>query len=394
MTEMNPELQGLIVELKKTVESKQAESTESKAKLDSLELKLSALESKLADDSKEVEAKAAVEAQITSLQDTVKNVEKKLYRANTSGANEMDNESKGFDAFLRKAETKYLRTDVDLSGGYLVPNDVYNQIISKIIEVSDLRRLVQVTQIGGKALEIDRRDTTVTAYFVGEGASPTVSEPTYGKLLIPAHEMMAETSITNELLQDAAYDMTAEITNQVATEFARLEGQAFLTGTGVGEPEGIMTASGTLNVNSGNATQLTADAFFTMIGNFKYRNPVFLMNRATFAAARTLKASNGEYLLQGGLDGNFDMRLGGTAGSIAGVPVVLMQGLADVGAGLKPVVLMDPQVAYRIVDRLGVNIVRDAYTQASSRKVRFLLDRRVGGAVQIPDAIITMTISV
>lgn len=394
MTEMNPELQGLIVELKKTVESKQAESAESQAKISSLEAKMVELEAKLADDSKSEEVKVALEEKLTSLQDNVKNVEKKIYRNNASGAKDMNSEVKDFESFLRTAEVKYLRTDRDPDGGYLVPTEMANTLIEKLVEVSDFRRLARVMQIGGKALEIGRGDTDLSVYFVGEGVAATESAPLYGKLLIPAHKLMAEVRVTNELLADAAYDMVNQLNVRAAIKFAEKEGQAFLTGTGVGEPEGILTAAGTTNVNSGNATQLTADALIDMTAQFKYRNPVFLMNRATFAAARKLKDGTGQYLLQGGLDGNLNMRLGGVAGTILGIPVVLMQGLADVGAAAKPVVLLDPQEAYLIVDRLGMNVLRDNYTLGSEDKVKFLMSRRVGGAVVKPDAIVTLTISV
>lgn len=393
------DIQAAIDAVSATLESKNLEASSSKTKLEDLEKKVLDLESKLSLESKSAEDEKAelaseLDAKVAVIETAVKNVEKKLYRTHTSGALDMNTDVKDFESFLRTSEQKYLRTDRDPDGGYLVPTEMSNQIINKIVEISDLRRLARVMQIGGKALEIDRRDTDLSVYFVGEGVAATESQPLYGKLLIPAHKLMAEVRVTNELLADSAFDMVAELNTRAAMKFAEKEGQAFLTGTGVGEPEGIMTAAGTTNVNSGHATLLTADAFFDMIAQFKYRNPVFLMNRATFAAARKLKSGNGEYLLQGGLDGNLDMRLGGTAGSIAGVPVVLMQGLANVGAGTKPVALIDAQEAYLIVDRIGMHVLRDGYTLGSEDKVKFLMSRRVGGAVTNPDAIITLTVSV
>ncbi len=393
MTDINDEIQGILVELKQTVESKQAESAESKAKIESLESKLIELESKLQDNSKSELIKSELESKLLELSDNLKNMEKKVYRTTAIGGKEMETDIKDFGTFLRTNDLKYLRTDRDPDGGYLVPQELNNQIINKIIEISDLRKLARVVQISGKALDVDRRDSDMSVYFVGEGGSTTESAPQYGKIIIPANKMMAETRVTNELLADSAFDIIQDLNMRAAQKFAEKEGNAFLTGSGVNEPEGLMVASGTANVNSGNANLLTADAFFDMIGNFKYRNPVFIMNRKTFAAARKLKAGNGEYLLQQGFDGNFDMRLGGTAGNIAGIPVVLMQGMADVGAGNKPVALLDPQEAYLIVDRVGMRILRDDYTLAGEDKVKFIMSRRVGGAVVNPDAVVIMTIS-
>ena len=394
MSEMNTELQGLIADVKQKIETKSTEGAESKTKVEILEAKVAELDAKLADETKTQEFKTNIESKLSEVEKTLKEVEKKVYRTSSNGGKEMNTEIKEFSSFLRTNDVKYLRTDRDPDGGYLVPNEMYNQIVDKIVEVSDLRRLARVVQISTKALDVDRRDSDMTVNWVGEGASATESKPQYGQIIIPANKLMAEIRITHELLADAAYDMVNEINNGAAAKFAEKEGIAFLTGSGVNEPEGLLSAAGTLNVNSGHASQLTADSILDMIGKFKYRNPVFLMNRATFVAVRKLKGGDGHYLLQQGLNGNLDMRLGGSAGLIAGVPVVLMQGLADIGAGTKPIVLLDPQEAYLIVDRVGMRVLRDDYTLASEDKVKFIMSRRVGGAVVNPDAVVTLTISV
>lgn len=337
------------------------------------------------------EEKNSLDAKIEEMKASLHTMEKQLYRV-PAGAGHSE-EVKAFDKFLRTLDHKYLRTDRDPDGGFLVPQEMYNQIIAKVVEVSDMRRLARVVTISHKALDVDTRENDLTVYAVGEGGAATESQPGYGRITIPAHKVMAKAVITNELLADAAYDMVAELNQRAALKFAQFEGAAFINGNGVDRAQGILQAPGITNVNSGHATQLTADAFWDMIGNFKYRNPTFIMNRKTYAAARKLKDASNNYLLDAGLNGNPNMQLGGVAGFIAGVPVVLMQDMPDVGAGAKAVVLGDFQEAYMIVDRIGLSVVRDDLTNADEDKVRFIMKRRVGGAVVNPDALVTMTIS-
>lgn len=338
-----------------------------------------------------VEEKSALEAQIEDMKSSLETMEKKMFRV-PAGAGRSE-EIKSFDQFLRTMDSKYLRTDRDPDGGYLVPQEMHNEIIGKIIEVSDMRRLARVVTISHKSLDVDTRESDMSVYAVGEGGTATESQPGYGRITIPAHKVMAKAIITNELLADSAFDMVAELNQRAALKFAQFEGAAFINGNGVDRAQGILQAPGVANINSGHATQLTADAFWDMIGAFKHRNPVFIMNRKTYAAARKLKNLQNDYLLDAGLNGNPNMQLGGIAGLIAGVPVVLMQDMPDVGAGNKAVVLGDFQQAYMIVDRVGLSVVRDDLTNADEDKVKFIMKRRSGGAVVNPEALITMTIS-
>ena len=341
-----------------------------------------------------VAEKASLDSQISEMKSTLENMEKQMYRVPAGNGHDAgSNDVKSFDTFLRTMDHKYLRTDSDPDGGYLLPREMYNQIIHKIVETSDMRRLCKVVTIGGKSLDVNTAESDMTVYPVGEGGTVTESEPAYGRINIVAHKLMAKAIITNELLQDGAFDMISELNDRAAQKFAQFEGSAYINGNGLDRAQGILTATGVGNVNSGDANLILPDAFFSMLGNFKYRNPTFIMNRSTYAAVRKLKTTINSYLIDDGLDGNPNMQLGGIAGYIANVPVVLMQDMPNVGAGLVPVVLADFQSAYMIVDRVGMSIRRDDLTLMDQDQVKFVMSRRTGGAVVNPDAVVTMTIS-
>lgn len=382
----NTKAADVLAEIKAIMESKQASTNESQARIKELE----ATVEKLTEQAEKKESDNKIE----ELKSTVNTMQKQLYRVPAGfSAVESSDDMKSFAQYLRTMDHKYLRTDRDPDGGYLVPQEMYNSIVHKIIEVSDFRRLARVVSISGKSLDVNTNESDMTVYAVGEGGAATESAPGFGRIMIPAHKMMAKAVVTNELLADSAYDIVNEINSRAGQKFAQFEGAAFINGDGVGRAQGILQASGVANVNSGHATELTADAFWNMLAAFKHRNPVFIMNRATFAAVRKLKDGIGNYLLDSGLNGNPNMALGGVAGQIAGVPVVLMQDMPDIAASAKPIVLGDFQEAYMIVERLGMSVVRDDLTLLDNDQVKFVMSRRVGGAVVNPEALLTMTIS-
>lgn len=341
------------------------------------------------------EQKSALEAQINEMKSSLENMEKQMYRVPAGSASSTStDEVKSFDKFVRTWEQKYLRTDVDPDGGFLVPNSVHDAIINKVVEISDMRRLARVITIGGKSHEVDIRESDVSVFPVGEGGAVTQSAPGFGRIVIPAHKVMAQILMTREMLADARYDMVADINERAALKFAEYEGAGFIAGNGINRPQGIINQVLANNVASGASGALTADAFWDMIALMKYRNPTFIMNRATYVAARKLKAAGtGEYLLEDGLGGNPNMALGGIAGTIAGIPVVLCQDMPNVAANNVAVVLGDFKEAYLIVDRAGLSVVRDDYTRAANDQVVITMNRRSGGGVVNPDALVSMTIN-
>ena len=380
------DIEAVINEVKSVIEHKKAESQ-----------KVQAIESSVSELTNEVKSKQSeVEAKLEEVGNSLKLIEKKLYRTNISGTGDkMTEEVKDFTKFLRTNEMKYLRTDRDPDGGYLVPTEMSNQIIHKIVEISDLRRLARVVAISTKAFDAPTGESDVTAYFINEGGTATETEGTFGMKTIPAHKLMVEARMTNELLADAAFDVVNDLNMRAALKFAQAEGTAFIKGTGVGEPEGIMVAAGISSVNSGDASEITADGLIDLIHNFEYtNNRVLLMNRQTLGAVRKLKTGTGEYLLDMGLNSMANVGLNGAAGMILGVPVHIMQDMPNVGAGNYPIAILDPQEAYIIVDRVGLRVLRDDFTLASQDKVKFILSRRVGGGVVNPDAILKLKVSV
>lgn len=107
--------------------------------------------------------------------------------------------------------------------------------------------------------------------------------------------------------------------------------------------------------------------------NAKYRrNSAFLMNRRTLSAARRLKDKDGNYLWQARLGESLET-------SLLGFPVHECEDMPDMAADAAAVAFGDFRRGYLIVDRQGVQLLRDPYS--AKPYVMFYATKRVGGGI-------------
>ena len=194
-------------------------------------------------------------------------------------------------------------------------------------------------------------------------------------------------------LEDNAYNLEGELLGDFAESFAKTEGLAFVKGTGVGQPVGIMTASGIAEIKTGVAANFPAAnpadvliAMFHKIATTYAQNAVWMMNRNTLAIVRTWKDGNGRYLV-------LDPITAGAPSTLLGRPVVEMVDMDDIGAGLCPILFGDMS-GYRIIDRVGLTTLRDPYSLATNGQVRFHARKRVGADLTHPDRFVKLKCAV
>lgn len=342
----------------------------------------------------------AFEAFKTKSDDRIDRLETMLKRHPTGGADESKDaptlETKAFGGFLRmgadalpEIERKSLTVGTDTAGGYLATSQFEREIIKNLVQFSPVREAARVGQMSKGEILIPRRTAAPTAYWVGETETRTGTQAAYGQARITAHEMACYIDVSQQLLEDAEFGVETEIAMDLAEEFARLEGYSFVLGNLVSKPGGILSDADVTSVVSGAATTVTADGLINILYDLPapYRNKsAWMMNGTTLGAIRKLKDGNGQYLWQAGI-------AAGQPETILGRPVVEAVDMPDVGAGLTPIAVGDFKQAYRIYDRVGMSILRDPYTMATSGLVRFHARRRVGGDVVKAAALRKLTIS-
>lgn len=306
---------------------------------------------------------------------------------------------KAFDSYLRKGENelspeekKSLTVGDNTAAGFLAPSEYVNELIKTVTEISPMRSIARVRPTTQKSVQMPSRTATFSAVFVAEqGTRSETTGYTTQQEEIPTHEMYALVDISEQLLEDSVFNLEAEMQQEFATQFAKAEGTKFVTGTGVGAPEGITVNGDVGTTNSGNANLLTADGLLDLVHSIKSdytNNATFVFNRTTLAAIRKLQDTAGQYVFQAGM-----LLTGGVPNTILGYPYVEMPDMPDVAASAKPVAFGDFSRGYMIVDRVGLAVLRDPFTQATSGNVRYYARKRVGGQVVLAEAIRTQTIS-
>lgn len=109
------------------------------------------------------------------------------------------------------------------------------------------------------------------------------------------------------------------------------------------------------------------------------------MNRSVIQAVRLLKESTtDQYIWQPGLSA-------GSPDTLLGVPVRAAADMPVASSGSLSVALGDFREAYLIVDRVGLRVLRDPFTDKPF--VKFYTTRRVGGEVVNSDAIKLLKLS-
>lgn len=289
-----------------------------------------------------------------------------------------------------EAEYKAMSVGNDTTGGYLAPAEYVREIIKGVTEISPIRSLVRVRTTASKSIMIPKRTGQFAAQWVAEqGTRSETDGLRYGMLEIPTHELYALVDISEQNLEDSAFDMEGEIRMEAAEQFALAEGAAGVVGNGVGKPQGFLDAdAGIAETNSGTAATIAdsdgqANGLLTLKHALKtpyVRNAAWVLNRTTLGSVRKLKDAQKNYIWMPGI-------ALGKPNTIDGDPYVEMPDMPSEGANAYPIAYGDFARAYTLVDRIQMSMLRDPYTQATGGNIRFLFRRRLGGQVVLAEAV-------
>ena len=323
--------------------------------------------------------KAEAKAHADAFQSAVK----KMAKANTLNPHQVN---------LDEAEHKSLTSQIDPDGGYTVTPFIGG--FEKILfDTSPVRNLASVISIGTNAYEFFYDDDEMAASWVGEtDARASTGTAQIGKGAIQVNEMYANVPVTEQLLEDSNINIMSWAGEKVAEKMARLEATGFVTGNGITQPVGFTTATNKTSnadvytrdqigtVTTAGATAITGSELIDLRSKLKpgYRgNAYFSYNRATEAYIRKLTDGQGNYLWQP----NYQA---GEPDQLLGQRTVIMEDMADIAGSALTVVLADFRTTYQIVDRVGMSMLDDPYTNKAYRQLYFR--RRVGGGIKNFDA--------
>ena len=276
-----------------------------------------------------------------------------------------------------------LQEGVDANGGYLVPDEYDSRLIDILNEENVMRSLgTRITTSGEHKINIAA--TKPAAAWIEEGGTLTFGEATFDQIILDAHKLHVAIKVTEELLYDNAFNLENYIITQFGKALSNAEEDAFINGTGVGQPLGILAATGgaQVGVTTASSTKVTADEIINLVYSLKrpYRkNAVFLANDVCVAELRKLKDYNGQYLWQPSLQaGEPDRVLGYKVYTSPYFPVPTAGGTA---------VAFGDFSYYNIGDRGTRSIAELKELFAGNGMVGFVAKERVDGKLVLPEAI-------
>jgi HK97 family phage major capsid protein len=153
---------------------------------------------------------------------------------------------------------------VPSEGGFLVPENLRSEILMVALETAVVRPRATIVPMDSLRVPMPAIDDTshasnvyggVTGYWTEEGASITDSAPSFSRVVLEAKKLTAFAKIPNELLQDAVTPLDAWFNRFFPTALAWFEDVAFISGSGVGQPQGLLNAPAAVRVPVG--TQFT-----------------------------------------------------------------------------------------------------------------------------------------
>ena len=138
------------------------------------------------------------------------------------------------DNGLSLIRTKGHSEGVNSAGGFLVPEEFENELITLREQYGVFRRNATVKPMSSDTKRIPKRVGTVTAYFVGEAAAITESQQTFDNVQLVAKKIGALTTISSELNEDALINLGDDIAGEIAYAFALKEDDCGFNGDGTG----------------------------------------------------------------------------------------------------------------------------------------------------------------
>ena len=306
---------------------------------------------------------------------------------------EMEAERTAFFEYARKGDKnvgadyrKDLSSLSDSEGGYTVPEDYRQQLISKLPDESVMRGLVTVANTSRDEVKVPSLDGTF-AWTWGDGTSLPApnSEDPYGMISIPVKYGNALIKMTQVLLEDSAFNIEGHIVDEFTRSAGLEEDDVIIGGNGNDEPEGILTNAdiqSNYTIISAASGAVDADDMIDLAYDLKQqyaRNGKLLVRRKFVRELRKLKDNNGQYLWEPSLKE-------GEPATFDGYPIYqpTSSELNDEIAGGNIMAIFGDFRYYWIVDRIDMTMQRLDEKYAPLIGLYFRIRR--GGKVVVPEA--------
>jgi HK97 family phage major capsid protein len=150
-------------------------------------------------------------------------------------------------------------------GGFLVPEVLRSEILMVALETAVVRPRARIIPMDSLRVPLPAIDDTshaasvyggVVGFWTEEGAALAATAPSFQRFVLEAKKLTAYTTIPNELLQDSVTPLDAWFNMFFPRAISWFEDIAFLSGSGVGEPQGILNAPAAITITKTTANRV------------------------------------------------------------------------------------------------------------------------------------------
>lgn len=315
--------------------------------------KMEAIEKRAAE-AEEAEKRAAREAKRPGVEPGVANPGAMDYRTafhaylrSQGQKSDMDAEARavlerGYESIEHRAQTTSAA-----AGGYTVPTELANILVKSMLAwgpMYDPGITTEIVTSGGGQITIPTvNDTARVVVKHVEGTTLTDdggSDVTFGQKTLEAYPFNTEwLRVSKELADDSIFAMETILGGLLGEGLGRRANLELTIGDGVGDPNGIVTASSAGKTAAGEAA-ITFDEIMDLEHSVDPAYRVgpkvrYMLNDSTLAAVRKLKNGSGDYIWQ---MGNVQA---GIPDALNGRPYSINQAMASLGTGNKVMLFGD-----------------------------------------------------
>ena len=233
-----------------------------------------------------------------------------------------------------------------------MPTDFYGQLVAHLIETSAILQsgATILNTASGETLQVPKTTAHSSASIVTEAGTISESDPAFGQVSLGAFKYGTVIQVSRELLTDAGVDLEGYLSMQAGRALGNAFGAHCITGTGTGQPRGILTdaTAGATGPNAatpvgGFGDQSAADEgadllitlFHSVIAPYRMSSACrWILNDTTAGSIRKIKTTEGQYIWQPSM-------VAGTPDTILGKPVLTDPTMPAIAASAESVVFGD-----------------------------------------------------
>lgn len=279
------------------------------------------------------------------------------------------------------------------AGGYFVPQGFRNRIVETLKDFGQVRNVAEVitTETGNDLPWPTVNDTANVGAILAENTQVTEQDVVLGQATLGAYVYTSKlVRVSLQLLQDSAFNLEEWLPRKLGERIGRATNAHFTTGTGTGQPDGVVTSA---TAGKTGATGQTVTVIYNDLVDLvhsidpAYRNARsrFMAHDLSFAVIRKIRDdSGGSGLGRPIWEPSIQV---GEPGSLLGYPLVANNDMPVMAASAKSILFGDFRAYYVIREVLGIQQLRLEERYADFLQVGFLAFMRTDGTAQDTNAV-------